>query len=225
MFISVENKVESLSECNRKVTDKIYRRRSRSRVRSSRSIRLAKFACSFFDKSYRMLLASQVTSYILKANDPSSPYFKVRGGYLTTLRLPASCPGTPTGCELIGCSFNRANQHPREDGNDPLEISYLHLVSRCKVCMFNNGLIYLLIVVFDSYQIFLTSNITLFYENVYFSNSWELNWSNSLNTQTENKTSRDILNDFKYGKKIELVVKQLRFAKPVENLINADKLT
>lgn len=89
--------------------------------------------------------------------------------------------------------------------------------------MFNNGLIYLLIVVFDSYQIFLTSNITLFYENVYFSNSWELNWSNSLNTQTENKTSRDILNDFKYGKKIELMVKQLRFAKPVENLINADK--
>lgn len=91
--------------------------------------------------------------------------------------------------------------------------------------MFNNGLIYLLIVIFDSYQIFLTSNITLFYENVYFSNSWELNWSNSLNTQTENKTSRDILNDFKYGKKIELVVKQLRFAKPVENLINIDKLT
>ena len=46
-----------------------------------------------------------------------------------------------------------------------------------------------------------------------------------MNTQTENKTSRDILNDFKYGKKIELVVKQLRFAKPVENLINIDKLT
>lgn len=46
-----------------------------------------------------------------------------------------------------------------------------------------------------------------------------------LNMQMKNKISRDILNDFKYGKKIELVVKQLRFAKPVENLINADKLT
>lgn len=116
-----------------------------------------------------MLLASQVTSYILKANDPSSPYFKVRGGYLTTLRLPASCPGTPTGCELIGCSFNRANQHPREDGNDPLEISYLHLVSRCKVCMFNNGLIYLLIVVFDRATKFFSRRILHFSTKMYIS--------------------------------------------------------
>lgn len=50
------------------------------------------------NRRYRMLARLQDTSYsrIPKANDPSSPYFKVRGGYLTTLRLPASYPGTPT---------------------------------------------------------------------------------------------------------------------------------
>lgn len=45
------------------------------------------------------------------ANDPSFPYFKIRGGYLTTLRLPRNAHVPQV--ELIGCSFKRANRHRR----------------------------------------------------------------------------------------------------------------